>query len=290
MKNLNLFLWIFTTAIATYFAYHTYTHTRIRHNDLESVMQQNLAVEKGITTLRKMSLKELYRAKRNIEKQGNNPKDIVILQEAESIKNYKDSLMQIVDSLIFMKKNAKTDSIMTLEAKNIAILNTYSKEFTKFVNKQRINDNTVRINSYLLMNTNKHYLPFMQLSSKNLKLNLAFIEYEGIINTFGWFCDNVIYFDRINTIALAKSKTVKMGQLYEANMFLYSKIDSFRPILSISEGQIQVEDNNIFNIIIPNVKIQKNTNKILRGIVKIAYENGSDSAFSISTSYTVKKK
>ncbi len=52
MKNLNLFLWIFTTAIATFFAYHTYTHTRIRYKDLESVMMQNLAVEKGIAITR----------------------------------------------------------------------------------------------------------------------------------------------------------------------------------------------------------------------------------------------
>jgi hypothetical protein len=45
--------------MAVFFAYHTYTHTVIRYKDLESVMMQNLAVEKGIASTRKNTKKQI---------------------------------------------------------------------------------------------------------------------------------------------------------------------------------------------------------------------------------------
>ena len=87
--------------MATYFAYHTYTHTRIRYKDLESVMQQNLAVEKGIKITQRDTKKQYLLGIELVEMQGRSPKDVAILQKATNINKYTTTVLQEVDSLIF---------------------------------------------------------------------------------------------------------------------------------------------------------------------------------------------
>jgi hypothetical protein len=132
MKNLTLFLWIFTTAIATFFAYHTYTHTRMRHKDLESVMHQNLAVEKGIASTRQNTKKQLLSGIDLVERQGNVPKDVAILNKAKLLKNYADTNLVILDSLSFIAENTKIDDKVSLKVENITLLNEYHQIFPLF--------------------------------------------------------------------------------------------------------------------------------------------------------------
>ena len=156
------FLWIFTTALSIFFAYHTYTHTRLRYKDLESVMMQNLAVEKGIKTTQRDTKKQYVNGNDLVEKQGNATKDKDLLQKATNINKYTSTVLQEVDSLIFIPKNLKIDNKLSLKVENIALLNEYNITFPQFIAKQDTSLQDMNEIIIFPLKDNEHYLPFLQ--------------------------------------------------------------------------------------------------------------------------------
>jgi hypothetical protein len=294
MKKLTYFLWLLVGIASAFFAYHTYTHTRIRYRDLESVMMQNLAVEKGIATTRKNTKRQINGAKDLVEKQGNVPKDIAILNKAKLIKNYADNNLVILDSLSFIAENTKIDDKISLKTKNIALLNEYHQKFPLFVAAQDT------LLSYLAepitsLWDNQTYCPaFIQKNSVGLRSKFAIIEAKSVdklVSQFGWLG---MRFDKIYATASAKSNIVGMGKNYSAIQFISASIIQVRPKMQISEGEVEVR-GNFGSIEIPNVKAQNynsegKTTKTLTGKITIKKADGSDTTFTLSTSYIVKKK
>ena len=294
MKNLTLFLWIFTTAIAIFFAYHTYTHTRIRHKDLESVMMQNLAVEKGIKTIKLQTKRQYQDGHISVEKQGNTPKDVAKLKKAFNIKKQAASISVIIDSLIFIDKNRKIDTKLQIDTKNMDLFISFLSNFSKFVAQQdsALKDFNEPIIS--LIDTKNHYLPFFQQCNLRQSYVILRIESKGvdkIVSYIGGVCHP---FDKIYAMASAKSQVVKVGENYEANMILVTSSTQLRPEMQISEGEIDVR-GDVGEIEITNVKAQNynsegKATKTLTGKITIKKADGSDTTFTLSTSYTVKKK
>jgi hypothetical protein len=295
MKNLNLFLWIFTTAIATFFAYHTYTHTRIRYKDLESVMMQNLMVEKGIAITRRNTKKQLLGAKDLVEKQGNVPKDMAILNKAKLLKNYEDTNLVILDSLSFIAENTKIDDKVSLKVENITLLNEYHQKLPLFFAAQDTSLTDLGEAIPSLWDNQKYCPAFIQKNNVGLRSKFARIEAKGVdrlTSKIGGVCGGG--WSKILGIASAKSQIVKIGEQYEATMFIEASNNHIRPKMQISEGEIEVR-GDVGSIEIKNVKA-KNYNsegkatKILTGKITIKKADGSDTTFTLSTSYTVKKK
>ncbi len=295
MKNLNLFIWIFTTAITIFFAYHTYTHTRIRYKDLESVMQQNLAVEKGIAITRRNAKKQLLGAKDLVEKQGNVPKDVAILNKAKFLKNYADTNLVILDSLSFIAKNTKIDDKINLKAKNVALLNEYHQKFPLFFAAQDTSLTDLGEAFPSLWDNQKYCPAFIQKNRVSIKSKFARIEANStdkLVSKIGGVggCRWV----KIYGVASAKSQTIGIGKIYEAEMFLYECCTQIRPQMQVSESKIDVR-GDVGEIEIKNVKAQSyngegKATKILTGKVTIRKADGSDTTFTLSTSYKVKKK
>jgi hypothetical protein len=295
MKNLNLFLWIFTTAIATFFAYHTYTHTQIRYKDLESVMMQNLAMEKGIKNTNRETKKIYNHGIYLIDKMGNNPKDNENLYKAKTIKNHTDSLLQIIDSLTFIAKNTKIDDKLGLDAVNIALLNEYAINYPQFVAKQ---DTALLDMKGVITTTFKneiYHLPFLQQNNLHFQYVCNRIGYKSIermvarVGGVGFHC----YFG-IPIIKVAKSYIVKSGAMYEASVFITDYDKRWYPKMQISKGIVNVR-GEVGSIEIKNVKAQSynsegKATKTLTGKITIMKADGSDTTFTLSTSYTVKKK
>jgi hypothetical protein len=295
MKNLNLFLWIFTTVIATFFAYHTYTHTRIRYKDLESVMQQNLVVEKGVKISNRETKKVYGNGIELTEMQGRSPKDLAILNKAKTIKNHTDSLLQLIDSLIFITENTKTDEKISLKVENITLLNEYAINYPQFVAKQDSALLGIKREVISTFDTKTYYLPFIKQNNLHVGYCYKRINYKSIdkliarIGGVGFRC----YF-KIPILGVAKSYIVKSGNIYEASVFITDYRTSCYPEMQISEGIIGVK-GDVGEIEIKNVKAQNynregKATKTLTGKITIMKADGSDTTFTLSTNYTVKKK
>ncbi len=294
MKNLNIFLWIFTTAIATFFAYHTYTHTRIRYKDLESVMQQNLAVEKGIKSTNKETKKIYNHGIYLTEKMGNTPKDNENLRKAKIIKNHTDSLFKIIDSLIFIAKNTNIDNKLGLDTKNIALLNKYTINYPQFIAKQdtALLDMVGEITS--TFKNEIHHLPFLQQNNLHFQYVCNRIGYKSVDRMIARIGGVVLrcYFGS-PVLVTAKSKFVRSGNIYEAFMFITDYTQSFKSSMRVSEGSVEYSWST-GSIEIKNVKAQNyngegKATKTLTGKITIKKADGSDTTFTLSTSYTVKK-
>jgi hypothetical protein len=290
------FLWIFTTAITTFFAYHTYTHTRIRYKDLESVMQQNLAVEKGIASTRQNTKKQFLGAKYLVEKQGNTPKDMAILNKAKLLKNYADTNLVILDSLSFIAENTKIDDKVSLKAENIALLTEHHQIFPKFFAAQDTSLTDLGEAIPSLWNNQKYCPAFIQKNSVGLRSKFVRIETKAVDKLtakIGWG-GTCCFGCRIYGIASTKSQIVKVGEIYEAKMVVIMSGTQIKPKMQISEGSINVR-GDVGEIYIKNVKAQNynsegKATKILTGKITIKKADGNDTTFTLSTSYTVKKK
>ncbi len=288
------FLWIFTTAIATFFAYHTYTHTRIRYKDLESVMQQNLAVEKGIKNTNRETKKIYNHGIYLTEKMGNTPKDNENLRKAKTIKNHTDSLLIIVDSLIFIAKNVELNDNVSLKAENITLLNEYVINYPEFISKQdtALLDMKGEITSTFKNET--YHLPFMQQNNLHFQYVCNRIGYKSVDRMVAKIGGFILHCGRIFCMASAKSQIVKIGGQYEANMIFTTSGAPISTEMQISEGKIDVR-GDVGEIEIKNVKAQNynsegKATKTLTGKITIKKADGSDTTFTLSTNYTVKKK
>jgi hypothetical protein len=182
MKNLTLFLWILTTAMAVFFAYHTYTHTGIRYKDLESVMMQNLAVEKGIKIVKRETKKIYLNGIEATEIQGNTPKDRITLNKAKTIKNHTDSLLQIIDSLTFIAEDIKIDDKPSLKVENIALLNEYTAKYPQFVSKQDSALQNTKGKIASVFKNENYYFPFIKQNNLHIDYYYQKINYESIDN------------------------------------------------------------------------------------------------------------
>jgi hypothetical protein len=296
MKNLNLFLWIFTTAMAILFAYHTYTHTRIRYKDLESVMMQNLAVEKGIEVTRQNTERQLLGSIDLAYKQGNTSKDRAILKKAKLLRNYADTNLVILDSLSFIAENTKIDGKISLKAENIALLNEYHQKIPLFFAAQDTSLTDLGEAIPFLWDNQKHCPAFIQKNNVGIKSRFVRIETKSIdrlTSQIGgvYMC---CFCRSIYCMASAKSQIIKTGENYEASMFLTTDRIQIRPQIEVSEGKINIR-GDIVDIEIKNVKAQNynsegKATKTLTGKITIKKADGSDTTFTLSTSYTVKKK
>jgi hypothetical protein len=291
MKNLNLFLWIFTTAIATFFAYHTYTHTRIRYKDLESVMQQNLAVEKGTEITRLNTKKQFEWAEKEMEDCGNSPRDVATIKKAQKISHYADSLNKVI---AFQRQNWVIQPLT--QKVNLAIqkLESYDCTFSAWVAKQ---DTSLKDLIYIVpvtYNTSNILLPFAIQNTFDKQFKLAKTERRAVdkivsrVGCCSW------HFDKIIAMASPKSFLVREGQTYKANMILTVTNLEGRPKMQISEGIVNVR-RDVGSIEIKNVKAQNynregKATKIITGKIIIKKADGSDTTFTLSTSYTIKKK
>ena len=306
MKNLHIFLWLFTTAIASYFAYHTYSHTRIRYKDLESVMMQNLGLEKSIIRRRLDIQKQINDYKKDVEE--NYSQGLHNLEEANSIQKYSNSLK--IDSLAFIETTDNLVNKASFSTQNINLLNRYGVQFANFVADKVCNEILLstsilrepdtsnvaylREMPFFPLTDETHYLPILQQQS--LQIRKAFIRttHKGI-DDFARVGILVCRLEKLMVEAFPKSKTVKVGKKYEAYMVLIgssrgTKVKSMRS----TEGSVNVK-GDVGEIEIKNVKAQNynsegKATKTLTGKVTIKKADGSDTTFTLSTNYVVKKK
>ncbi len=150
------------------------------------------------------------------------------------------------------------------------------------------------------MDTLEHPLPFIQKNTVGIKRKMIHLSsrcVDKIISKITVGCG----FDKIIAMAVPKSRIVKVGTKYQAMMFIDAtifndrRIASLRPKIQISEGKIDIHNNIIGYVTIKNVKAQNynsegKATKILTGKISIKKADGSDTTFTLSTSYTVKKK
>jgi hypothetical protein len=285
-------LWIFTLAISIFFAYHTYTHTRLRYKDLESVMQQNLAVEKGIKTTQRDTKRQYVSGRNLVEKQGNNPKDVALLQKATNIKKYTATVLQNMDSLaipsnlLYTQKTGFKDEL-------ISVIQEYSSNAPKFLAQQDSSLHGFTEPTFIKIDNQSHYLPFALQNNLALKYKICRVEWKANDKIILQVGGVVLNCRPIIAMASAKSQIVKIGASYQAVMFIDASSIQIRPEMKISEGKIKVY-GDVGEIEIPNVKAQNynsegKATKTLTGKITIMKADGSDTTFTLSTNYTVKK-
>ncbi len=299
MKNLNLFLWIFTTAIATFFAYHTYTHTRIRYKDLESVMQQNLAVEKGIATTKRNTKLQLGEFLMLIEITGNSPQDILICKKAKSIYALTDSITKSLNNLSTQHKPIMIDEKVNIEQKELAFMSVYGHTIPSIIAQKDTSLNYLAYPITLAIGKKAHFYPLYQQAILGYSYRFARLETKAVDRTISVIAICNIRIDKVIAMASAKNYVLNSGEVYEAQMFISrGRLETLKyPIsdckMQISEGNIYVK-GDVGEIEIKNVKAQNynsegKATKTLTGKITIKKADGSDTTFTLSTSYTVKK-
>jgi hypothetical protein len=297
MKNLNLFLWIFTTAVASYFAYHTYTHTRIRYKDLESVMMQNLAVEKGIEATRQNTEKHLKESIEGIEKQGNTPKDVIIGNRIKYIYEITDSTLNVLDNMINDGETSKLNNKISISNENLVFIYSSGSDMPKIIAQIDTFKRDLCVTIIPNIDNKSHFYPFSKQAMLNYKNSFARLQNQGTLITN--MCMMTIKFDRIFAMASQKSWVLNVGDIYEAKMFMRTtELEATRYFMQyrmkVSEGIVNVR-KDVGEIEIKNVKAQNynsegKSTKTLTGKITIKKADGSDTTFTLSTSYTVKKK
>jgi hypothetical protein len=293
------FLWIFTLAISSFFAYHTYTHTRLRYKDLEMVQLQNDGLEKALKITHFSTEKQWRRITRETGLMGNPPKDIAILKQTDKIKEYADSLRQIIEK---QRENWDTEKLTTKVAQTTQFIhqsNDFNHTFPVWVAKQDtvLQDLAQPIKIYY---SSKSYTPFVEhanLHHQNVLERLRTLVVDKMAGRGLGACV-IIIFDRIIAVAVAKTNVVSPNNNYYAEMFIMKYepenfYDVFNNTMQISEGTINVK-GDVGVIEIPNVKAQNynsegKATKTLTGKITIKKADGSDTTFTLSTNYTVKQ-
>jgi hypothetical protein len=301
MKNLTLFLWILTTAMAMFFAYHTYTHTGIRYKDLESVMMQDLAVEKGINITRQNTDKQVYNFIDLIEKQGKSPADLRIINTITSISIATDTTLRLLDSMTVDNKLPAIDYKVRIGDEIINFMTNCGHKIPIAISKKDSSLLELATSIIPFIDNTLHFYPFSQQAILAYKNRFARLETKGVDRILSSMCIITIKFDKVLAMASAKSHVVNSGKVYEAQMFISrGELEVFNhPIncqMQISEGYIRTNfEGDVGEIEIKNVKAQNynsegKATKTLTGKIMIMKADGSDTTFTLSTSYTVKKK
>jgi hypothetical protein len=258
-------------------------------------MQQNLAQENNIESMRNHTQKQLKKCEELTIEIGDAPKDRAILNKAKMVKNYADSIFKKIDTLVFIENDNENNRKISLNHQNITLLNSINTEFSLFVSKQDTSLSDLNgFMTFIQWDSATYLLPFINKQKLCIKSIAARIESKGVdkltsqIGRMGWHCD------RILGMATAKSQTVRVGKMYEADMFLTNCSTQIKPEMQVSESKIEVR-GDVGSIEIKNVKA-KNYNsegkatKTLTGKITIKKADGNDTTFTLSTSYTVKKK
>jgi hypothetical protein len=297
-------LWIFTLAITIFFAYYTYTHTSLRYKDLESVMQQNLAVEKGVTQNRLNIQQQINDYKKVVEESY--PNGFHSLEEANNIQKYSNNLK--IDSLIFVETNANLISKGSFSTQNRTLLHKQGVLFTNFV-ADKVRDDILLSTSILgepdtskvvslrgipffPLGNETHYFPILQQQSLYIRGTFNRLTHKGI-DHFAPILHVSCNWEKIMIETAPKSQTIKIGQKYEAYMFLGGGIKQQQPKMQTSEGSVLVK-GVVGEMEIPNVKAQNynskgKATKTLSGKITIKKADGSDTTFTLSKNYTVKQ-
>jgi hypothetical protein len=293
------FLWIFTLAISSFFAYHTYTHTRLRYKDLESVMQQNLAMEKGIAITRQNTKRQFSMMVDLIEKQGNHPKDLLIVNKVKSIYVATDTTLRLLDSMTIDNKPLTIDDKIRIANEGLNFMNDYGHKIPIAISKK--DSSLLELATPILpfIDNEAYFYPFSQRAIFAYKNRFARLETKGVDRSISVIaCGGNIRFDKVFAMAAAKSHVVNSGKIYEAQMFISTdELETakhfFTCQMKISEGEIYVK-KAVGDIYIKNVKAQNynsegKTTKTLTGKITIKKADGSDTTFTLSKNYTVKK-
>jgi hypothetical protein len=295
MKKLTYFLWFLVGIASAFFAYHTYTHTRLRYKDLESVMMQNLAVENKIESVRRHTQKQLKECEELTVEIGNVPKDRAIVNKAKMVKNYVDSVLKKIDTLTFIENGNKNSNKVSLHTENIPLLNSINTTFPEFVSKQ--DTSLIELNNAMTLikwDNATCLLPFINKQKLGIKSIAARIERKGVEKLTSKVASMWCGFTKIFGMASEKNQVISIGEVYEAQMFITKNAIQIKPYMQISEGTVKVRGDAGY-IEIPNVKAQNynsegKATKTLTGKITIKKADGSDTTFTLSTSYTVKKK
>jgi hypothetical protein len=300
MKKLTYFLWFLVGIASAFFAYHTYTHTRIRHKDLESVMMQNLAMEKGVAITRQNTAKQLAYYLFLIEKQGNTPKDIVIGKRAKSVYTLTDSITNSLDSLITQYKFMAINEPVTIPENELVFMSAYGHTIPSIIAYKDTSLHYLTDTIKLTIGKQAHFYPFYQQAILAYENRFVRLETKGVDRIISIMGGVIIRFDKIIAMASAKKYVLNSGEVYEAQMFISrGQLEALKyPIsdckMQISEGEIDVR-GDLGEIEIKNVKAQNynsegKATKTLTGKITIKKADGSDTTFTLSTSYIVKKK
>jgi len=299
MKNLNSSLWIFTIAIAAFFAYHTYTHTRIRYKDLESVIMQNLAVEKGFEVTRRNTEKHFAMMVDLMEKQGNSPADLRIVNKMKSIYIATDTTLRLLDSINIDNKPLSIDNKISIANDVLNFMTDYGNKIPKQISLRDTSLLELATPIIPFIDNKRHFYPFSQQAILAYKNRFARLETKGVDNFLSRMSGPTLKFDKVLAMASAKSHFVSSGKVYEAQMFLSTTDletakNYFTCQMQISEGEIYAK-KAVGEIEIPNVKAQNynsegKATKTLTGKITIKKADGSDTTFTLSTSYIVKNK
>jgi hypothetical protein len=299
MKNLNLFLWIFTTAMATYFAYHTYTHTRIRYKDLESVMMQNLAQEKGIEITRNNTERQFTLIFYLIEKQGNTPADLRIANKVKAIYLATDNTLRLLDSINSEDRTLAIDDKFSISNETLNFMSEYGYKIPKQISLKDTSLLELAIPIIPFIDNKRHFYPFSQQATLAYKNRFARLETKGVDRILSRTSGPTIKFDKIFAMASQKKYVFSRGEMYEAKVFLgTSDLETakyyFACQMQVSEGKIYVKrdvgDIEIKNVKAPKYNSEGKATKTLTGKITIKKADGNDTTFMLSTSYTVKKK
>jgi hypothetical protein len=294
------FLWIFTTAIAIYFAYHTYTHTRIRYKDLESVMMQNLAQEKGIAVTRQNTEKYFAMMVDLMEKQGNSPADLRIVNKVKSIYVATDTTLRLLDSMTIDSKPITIDEKISISKENLNFMTNYGHKIPKQISLRDTSLLELATPILPFIDNKAHFYPFSQQAIFAYKNRFARLETKGVDRIISMIsCGGNIRFAKVFAMASQKSWFLNVGNIYEAKMFIStSQLETakqfFNCQMQISEGKVIVK-RDVGEIEIKNVKAQNynsegKATKTLTGKITIKKADGNDTTFTLSTSYTIKKK
>jgi hypothetical protein len=296
MTKAGLLIMIFqVTIIAAIGCYFYQTQTRIRNTDLEAIMKQNNSITRGIETTRKNSQKELREFDKIVKISGNSPKDVQMLKQVKTIKNYSDSIFITMDTVTALPKNLKINDLTSLAGRNVEILNEYNTNFPKFIATQdtslKVLENDIRPFLY----SKNNYFPLVQKNMLSLRYRFTRLENMGIDGVVGrvTYCGN-IRFDRIVGMAAAKSQLVEEGKTYEALMFIGGSDYAVTTKMQISEGTLNVQGGvgeiTLWNVSAKNFDNEGKAMKVLTGKIKVINPDGIDTTYTVSTIYTIKKK
>jgi hypothetical protein len=270
------------------------------------VQLQNENLEKSIIQRRLDIQKQLNDYKKDVEE--NYFDGFRSLEKANSIQKYGNNLK--IDSLAFIETTDILVNKASFSTQNINLLNRYGVQFTNFIADKVCNEILLstsilrepdtsnvayfREMPFFPLTDETHYLPILEQQSLQIRKAFTRTTHKGIdefarVASYKSHCGKQAIIE-----AFPKSKTVKVGKKYEAYMVLVGSSKQKRPQMRSAEGSVNVK-GDVGEIEITNVKVKKynskgKATKTLTGKITIKKADGNDTTFTLSTSYTVKKK
>lgn len=280
--------------IGGYYFYQT--QTIIRNADLEAIIKQNNATYQGMEMTRKNIKKMADDLRKNVRNQGNHPKDVAILRQAETIESYADSVFNKIDPLKILPENVKINSIVNLGAEKMSVLEACNTNFPNFIATQDTSLQELNKDIRPFQYSNRNCFPLTEKELLIFQYRMMRLERLGVDRITGHFgCGLNILYPSIFVMTAPQSQVVEVGKTYEALMFLAKYNYAMRTKMEISEGRVSLRNDNIGEIEIANVSATNfdkygKAIKTLTGKITVPNRNGFDTTYTVSTTYTVIKK